>query len=333
MAERALKVCVVGAGVIGLSTAVLFAEQGCSVEVLALKGPHLTTSHAAGAMWNLSLIEQDEHVVEWSMATLRELTTLAREGRPGVRLVPGVEVCRWELPSPVWARVLDMRLCRPDELPPNFVYGRRFTCPLLDMPVYLDYLHGRLLMAGGSLRLVRVTSLYDQLNGMDVLVNCAGVGAGELAGDPRVYPVYGQVVVTANPGLTDFFAEETGDAADMLYVLPHGDRVVLGGTAVPGTWLTEPPANPQVALAIRERCAEIIPSLAGARVLEHRVGLRPMRHCVRLEVEEQPAGGLLVHCYGHGGSGVSLSWGCAQAVSTAVFDRLGVPGVGRAELL
>jgi len=41
------------------------------------------------------------------------------------------------------------------------------------------------------------------------------------------------------------------------------------------------------------------------------VGLRPNRPAVRLEAE--PLGdGRRVHCYGHGGMGVSLSWGCAR---------------------
>lgn len=43
------------------------------------------------------------------------------------------------------------------------------------------------------------------------------------------------------------------------------------------------------------------------------VGLRPGRPTVRLEAERRD-GGLLVHNYGHGGAGLTLSRGCASAV-------------------
>jgi D-amino-acid oxidase len=52
-------------------------------------------------------------------------------------------------------------------------------------------------------------------------------------------------------------------------------------------------------------------------VLGHRVGLRPGRPQVRLETERRPAGPV-VHCYGHGGAGITLSWGCADDITDAV---------------
>ena len=56
-----------------------------------------------------------------------------------------------------------------------------------------------------------------------------------------------------------------------------------------------------------------MPELADARVVGHRVGLRPVRSAVRLEAE-----GRVVHCYGQGGAGVTLSWGCADEVAALV---------------
>jgi D-amino-acid oxidase len=57
------------------------------------------------------------------------------------------------------------------------------------------------------------------------------------------------------------------------------------------------------------------PEIAGARVLEHRVGLRPVRHAVRLERAVLPNGRVLVHNYGHGGAGVTVAWGCARVAA------------------
>jgi D-amino-acid oxidase len=60
-----------------------------------------------------------------------------------------------------------------------------------------------------------------------------------------------------------------------------------------------------------------------------RVGLRPARPAVRLETEGTP-GGVIVHCYGHGGAGVTLSWGCAEEVADVVARLLDRPNVARA---
>jgi D-amino-acid oxidase len=43
---------------------------------------------------------------------------------------------------------------------------------------------------------------------------------------------------------------------------------------------------------------------------------------VRLEREEHGDGTPLVHCYGHGGAGVTLSWGCAADVVALIGDAV-----------
>ena len=100
---------------------------------------------------------------------------------------------------------------------------------------------------------------------------------------------------------------------------PEDQRVVVGGTDDEGEWDRRVDAD--VATRILARATELVPELAGARVVGHRVGLRPVRPQVRLEVE-QPAGGStrVVHCYGHGGAGVTLSWGCADEVARLVSE-------------
>jgi len=102
---------------------------------------------------------------------------------------------------------------------------------------------------------------------------------------------------------------------------PYPDHIVLGGTAVEDDEDREP--DPAVAERIRQRCIEVEPRLRNARVLGHQVGLRPTRPSVRLEIE-QLARARCVHNYGHGGSGVTMSWGCAResaALLTATPER------------
>lgn len=310
----ALDVLVLGAGVIGLTTAVHLAESGLRVEVRTAVPPELTTSAAAGAIWGLYYVTREESVVRWSRETLRTLIGLADEPASGVRLVRGVEASR----TP--AVLLDgvdllpgLRRCEPAELPPGFAAGFEYTAPLVDMPAYLNYLTGRLRAAGARLVVAPVDRLDAAAHDAAAVVNCTGIRARELSGDEEVYPVRGQVVVAANPGITDFFAEDSDTSSELLYILPHEDKVVLGGTAEPGRWSLTP--DPAVAAAIVARCAAVVPSIATAPVLEHRVGLRPGRSRVRLEEEPGYNGARMIHSYGHGGAGVSLSWGCAFEVS------------------
>jgi D-amino-acid oxidase len=72
--------------------------------------------------------------------------------------------------------------------------------------------------------------------------------------------------------------------------------------------------NLEVAAAIQRRCARIEPLVRGLEVIEHRVGIRPARPTVRLEHERTADGVDVVHNYGHGGAGVTVSWGCADDV-------------------
>ena len=97
------------------------------------------------------------------------------------------------------------------------------------------------------------------------------------------------------------------DSTGPTYVVPRSRHVVVGGTEQPGDWSRTP--SPETATDILQRATRLVPELAGARVVGHRVGLRPARPAVRLEAE-----GRTVHCYGQGGAGVTLSWGCAAEV-------------------
>src|SRR5262249_21916049 len=139
--------------------------------------------------------------------------------------------------------------------------------------------------------------------------------------DPSLTPVRGQIVVAANPGVTRFFVGNGEDPDDLTYLFPHGDTIVLGGTQEHGRADREP--DPGTAERILAAWAEGEPPLAGASVLDHRAGLRPARPRVRLETEVMSDGRRLVHNYGHGGAGVSLSWGCAQDTAKLAIAALG----------
>jgi hypothetical protein len=68
-------------------------------------------------------------------------------------------------------------------------------------------------------------------------------------------------------------------------------------------------------------CAACLPALNDIQHGKVQVGLRPYRDDgVRLESEKTNDGMTIIHCYGHSGSGVTLSWGCAKDVVQLVRE-------------
>jgi D-amino-acid oxidase len=325
-------VLVLGAGVIGLTTAVCLAEAGLTVALAAAEPPAQTTSAAAGAIWGPHLVGMDERVGRWADVTLGRLGVLshpdlgANELAGIVHTAIGITASRERdaAPPEFAAGAADLTPCPPGQVPAGYESGWRLTATIVAMPGYLDYLAGRYLRAGGATtfpaRIGRLGDARRLAPSARVIVNCTGCGARDLVPDPDVTPVRGQAVVAANPGITEFFVGISADPSDLTYLFPHGDVVVLGGTEQPGNWSLEP--DPLVAAQIIAACTAIEPALRGAAVLGHRVGLRPARAHVRLEAL-QDGDVTIVHNYGHGGAGVTLSWGCAEDAAALVLAALG----------
>ncbi|MEU5882036.1 FAD-dependent oxidoreductase [Spirillospora sp. NPDC047279] len=305
-------VTVVGAGVIGLSCAVRLAEAGHEVRVLARERPEETTSAVAAALWYPYLAFPAERVTAWSTTAYREFARLSETAGPaaGISVRAGTELLRERQPDPWWKPAVPdfARLADP---PPGYEDGWRFAAPVIDMAVYLPWLRARLEELGGGLGHAELTRLPAD----PLVVDCAGLGARELAADPSVAPVRGQVIVLEQVGLDEWCIDD-GDAERPCYVVPRTNDIVVGGTAQQGDWNREPDAD--TARTILDRAEAMVPAIKGARVLRHKVGLRPARPTVRLEAETAAGGGRIVHCYGHGGAGVTLSWGCADEVAALV---------------
>jgi D-amino-acid oxidase len=302
--RRVARVIVVGAGVVGLSCAVRLLEAGHQVDVVARDLPLETTSAVAAALWYPYRALPFARVTAWSRRTYVALEALAADDADtGVRMLPGTELHRSRTPDPWWREAVP-HLTRVGAVAPPYVDGWSFTAPVLDMPVYLRWLVARLASLGGTLTRMALPALPDRA---DVVVNATGLGARRMAEDPSLFPVRGQVVVVEQAGIDRWWLDSSGP----VYVVPRLREVVVGGTDDEGDWSRRPDAA--VARDVLARATRLVPQLAGARVLRHAVGLRPGRPEVRLEAETV-GGTRVVHCYGHGGAGVTLSWGCADEV-------------------
>lgn len=303
-----------GAGVSGLTSAVCLAEAGWPVRVWTAAMPKQTTSVVAGAVWAPPRpAERAAKTVAWTQYSLGVFRELAANPDTGVRMARAMsvgELTATEAMSSAAQLIPDLRPAEPADLPEGFRVGFRATVPMIDMPHYLDYLTQRLAAAGCEIEEHPVQSLAEAADAAPVVVNCSGLGARALVGDHTVRPLFGQHVVLTNPGLQQLFLEISTGPEWVCY-FPHPQRVVCGGISIPDRWDTT--AEPDITDRIVARCRRIEPRLAGAEVIETITGLRPDRPSVRLEAE--PLGrARCIHNYGHGGNGVTLSWGCARDV-------------------
>lgn len=316
------RIAVIGAGVSGLTCAVLLAERGDRTTIFAHEIGERTTSAAAGAIWFPYDAEPAEAVIEWSLTTFKRLHAISARPNSGVSMVElrcfsGAGT----LPIPDWAHSLGARQLARHELLASFTSGFSIAVPLIDTSKYLDYLTARFHAAGGSI----VPGVHfspgefeknEQLRrDFDCIVNCSGIGAQTLVPDPDLEPHRGQIAIVEKLGLP--YAVVCDDSPFM-YAFPRDGDCVFGGTNEISDNRTPNPAETQRIVIQCSRVLEIDPP----RVLGERVGLRPFRRSgVRVEAESLSGGRTLIHNYGHGGSGFTLSWGCAEAVLELVRAR------------
>jgi D-amino-acid oxidase len=310
---------VIGAGVIGLTIAYELSEAGHDVTVLADRDHTGAVSSVAAAIWFPHAVDNAPRVLESAELTRERLTALAHaDPRTGVRLRTGTVLTRHADPDLSWtAAVPGHRPATAAELPPG---ASGVTC---DLPVvvtgpYLAWLRAALDAKGVRFRTTALTSPADVEPGFDTIVVAAGLRSGALlGGDDQVFPIRGQIVRLANPGLTRWLLDDDNPGG-LTYVVPRDDDVVCGGTGDRDSW--DETADPATERAILRRAIELVPALAGAPVVSRAVGLRPARTSVRLETlsgYDVP----VIAAYGHGGAGFTLSWGEASAVR-ALVDAL-----------
>ena len=306
------KVIVVGCGVSGLTCGICLLEQQFEVTILARDLPPHTTSNIAPAIWYPYKAYPPTRALDWGRISLDTFYDLAATADCGVSLTTLIELFEQPVADPWWKdAVRQFSYIPPGELPPGYQAGYMVEIPLIEAPLYLNYLLGRFRQLGGLIEQRHLASLADLYQTGQLIVNCAGLGAREIAGDDQVYPIRGQIVRVEAADLQRVINCATGSHAPA-YIIPRSRDCILGGTATEQDWSLE--VNPHTAQEILEKCRQLEPALSRAAVLGHAVGLRPGRHEVRLELEWVAEQGAVIHNYGHGGAGFTLSWGCAKEV-------------------
>jgi D-amino-acid oxidase len=304
VAEQGVDVTVVGAGVIGLTTAVELQRAGHTVQVVAAAKGQDTTSAVAGALWFPFRAHPPARVNAWARRSYERLLALGAVAEAGVDVLTVYEATGTKEP-PWWApSVPDVTLVEDS---PLGCPAWRFRAPRVVPALFLAWLEGQL---ERPICLEHVTSLAE-VEG-DVVLQCTGLGARALVNDASLQAVYGQVLLVEPGELdTDISLGDTRDESAMLYTIPRRTEVVLGGCALPcpDTQSLSPDPVLREKILARARAA----GLRHGRVLREGAGLRPYRPTVRLERE-----GRIFHNYGHGGAGYTLAYGCAEEVARSL---------------
>ncbi|KAB2572018.1 hypothetical protein DBV05_g9309 [Lasiodiplodia theobromae] len=218
--------------------------------------------------------------------------------------------------------------------------------PIIDTDACMAFL--RSLVAAKGARLV-TAALHGDLFAQEqrllsqhsahALVNATGLeGARELAADDSAYPIRGALIRVRNTGAAfpqvraalTITADAVHDASEIVFLVPRNDDVLLiGGIAEPGKDTLDLSLNSPIVRRMRERCERFLPDLRLAELDDYPLaqGLRPFRaRNVRVERELRVHQGgrpsRIVHSYGQGGAGWSLSFGCAADVATLVDEAL-----------
>ncbi|TFD75865.1 FAD-binding oxidoreductase [Cryobacterium psychrophilum] len=316
---------VIGGGVIGLTCALQLARSGYAVTVVAAEASEDTCSAVSAALWLPFEAAPKAAVIGWSRESFGYFAALSLDSDSGVTMNEGIALYRSEPHQDWWTAALeDSRDARPDELLGGAAAGTVCTMPFVKMPLYLPWLQEQCRAAGIRFVRERVQTLHGFAPDSDCIVVAAGLGSAELMADEEMTPIRGQVVRLSNPGLTDWILDDENPHG-MLYIFPRGEDVICGGTTESGSWNTE--EDPATTEAILRRARALVPALEDAEVLNAKVGLRPFRSATRVETAQQ-AGRTVVTCYGHGGAGVTMSWGCADEVVRLVRAEAGPPAGG-----
>lgn len=348
------KIIIIGAGVSGLTTGLSLLEEGYEITIIAEKFAPDIVSVVAGALWEwppaVCGFHQDvaslERSKDWCMTSYEKFFKLAEKKETGVKIKPVIFYFKMpvnstpsylnkmnELKGKVKEFRHDAAMIKEEGVNEDIglVDAYSYLAPIVDTDVYMDWLFTKIREKGVEIIQRKVTgdiveqsqALLSEYNA-DFIINCTGLGAAKLAND-QMYPLRGALVRIHNYGTTMPYIDKAycishddfSSGSNFVFIVPRGNHLaVIGGLAEENEWDTSIRLdNYKPIQDMLENCIRFLPMLKNATIEKKepvRTGLRPLRKGnVRLEKDPKAP---VIHNYGHGGSGVTFSWGCANEI-------------------
>lgn len=309
-------IAIIGAGISGMSTAYLLKDKGYNITIYAKAFSPNITSNKAAAFWFPYHIRNDHRGIEWCNTSYNYYKSFTAIPEAGISMRHLIKVLRENVEDkePIWIDFMpagSLRVMDETELQPGVARGYDITVPLIETQIFLPYLQQQLKHSGVTFIEKDVDDLNEFANGFDIVVNCSALGSRKLCNDEALIPVRGQVaLLSPKEGMNLYIDNEKP-----MYVVPRKDAIIVGGTYEER--IETDTTEPQTIERLLKNAYEIFPELKQQQVIGNWAGLRPYRPEVRLERER---GTNIIHNYGHGGSGFTLSFGCAETVKNLVEE-------------
>ncbi|MFP8488850.1 FAD-dependent oxidoreductase [Gracilimonas sp. Q87] len=357
-------ICVIGAGISGLSTASLLMQLGYQVHIISKDDPRSAalnpefSSLFPAASIIPHAVNSDELNEVFSISK-NYFETLYSQRFPGVTKTKHYELFSYHKEVPDYANVMEQfRIFNefrgefyPEHPDHHVKSGWRFETYFADWPLYFPALIQKVLNKVSGFEIKELKTEDLPALPFDVIVNCTEIGSIDLFGDTSgriihrghlinipgaatiMDPKGDPVSYNYYPG-KQVYRSESGCEQDV-YCYSRNDGLVLGGSRQKGyinenrEWQGEENVDPVTNVQNLELPTQIIEihkeilkfsfdyELPPVSEMHSKLGYRFTRSTengLRIQAEEV-GDKLVIHNYGHGGAGVTLSWGCAQKVS------------------
>lgn len=321
------KIVILGAGIVGLTSATRLIENfekvnnqnALDITIISDNFDLDTTSDGAGGLFRPDdrfMGGVPKHLAkEWSTESFRyydDILFKPEGGKAGVFQCSGYQLFDDDRQDPSYRDfIYQFRHLTKDELnmfPKKFKDGYFSTTIGVEPRIYMKYLTEKLMKKGVRFYKQKLDTLnsFVAQNNYDIIFNCLGLGNISFCNDKKMVPIRGQMIRVTAPWIKHFYFTD-----DLCYIIPNVNTICLGGTRQKGNFSLE--LDKDDSKGIFERCKELCPSLENAKIEWEWVGLRPHREPTRVEKQifsnQSKKNIIVIHNYGHGGNGISLSPG------------------------
>ncbi|KAF8320784.1 nucleotide-binding domain-containing protein [Clavulina sp. PMI_390] len=292
------RVTVLGAGVIGLTCALVLAEAGYVVDVVARDLPEDSNSSGfaspwAGADWYSFAPGPDSPEARWETVSFKKIWDLIPQG-----LAMKLESKNYfldPLEGPRWIKdiVPNYRVLDASELPvPELKAGDEHDTWSINPPEYIKWLGAKLRILGVPIvrQMIKsidepfLTSFSGAAKPASIVINASSLGAKSLVGveDQDLFPIRGQIVFVWAPHYTKTITRLKPDGPPVYAIPRPNGEVALGGTFLPNDWNLA--VDPKTTEEIVKNCLYVDPSIShdgsgpeNLPITNITVGLRPAR--------------------------------------------------------
>ncbi|HWB26747.1 MAG TPA: FAD-dependent oxidoreductase [Chitinophagaceae bacterium] len=303
------KIAVIGAGISGMSSAYLLAAQGHELHIISKSFSPDITSNRAAAFWFPYHIRNDRRGIDWCVKSYHFYEGLCGE-ETGISMKKIVKAVKNNTgDEDTWLDFMPgntLAVLQEDKAPAGYDKAYEAYVPLIETQIFLPWLYKQVEAKGTTFKHQQIFDLHDLSSEYDAIINCSALGSRELCNDKTVIPVRGQVVLL-EPGFPDHIFLDNQTPA---YIVPRKDATIVGGTYEENVY--DEKTEQESLDDILRRAYSVFPGLDKRKIIGNWAGLRPYRPEVRVEREK---GTKIIHNYGHGGSGYTLAFGCAEEVT------------------